>query len=192
MRATLGAAACAALLLGPGTASAQSKLGRCPHQNFDIVPALDVLPGVLGTLAVRTTDPDSGEPILRTTVDAADGTTIVVEQKSCEIRNLRVTLLGPDAKPGDAAIRRMAAALVAVPGWKHAYGPLDMAQALTAELASPEFERGLAAGKPFDYPAARLQPPGEGGEALVSFMSTDAYAAQFRSVLTLTLSIGGE
>ena len=180
------AAALASALL-PAGAGAQT----CPIPVVDLAASLKALPRVLAVSTSRRRDGDSNEPVLRHLVDYDDGATVVVEQQNCRMRNLRLTLLSPSEAPRAADLQRAGRVLAATPVWKRFFGRYDAVAALAREPQSAEWKGKAASGR-FSYPlGGRLSASGERSEAIVSFMRTDEYAAQYRSVFALYIGVGG-
>jgi hypothetical protein len=188
-RTPLLIAAVVAALASCVTASAQD----CPIPNADISDALEQLPGASRLLVSDRVDPRSEEPIRRYVIDLAGGSEVIVEQQNCLMENLRVTLLSPEAMPGASGLAAMAAALAATPVWRANFASVDPSSLLGDELASDAFQSQSAGHLQFYYPLDdRQSAPTASSEAVLTFMATDSYAAQFGSALTLYIGVGGE
>ncbi len=187
MRARTAAPVAAALALVAAETGAQ----RCAVANVDLAASFRALPGVVAVSTSRRRDADSREPVLRHVLDQDDGATVVVEQQNCRIRNLRVTLLSPHEHPRPSELRRAGRALGATPVWKRYFGRHDPAAMLAREPLSAEW-RAKGAARQFSYAAdSRFSAAGEASEVTAAFMHTDAHVAQYRSALTLSISVGG-
>ena len=151
------------------------------------------MPDVLAVQSSNRRDPDSDEPVLRQVVDYADGTTLVVEQQNCLMHNLRVTLLSREQMPGETGLRRMGTVLGTTPVWTQYFARYDPVAVATALPKSPEFGSMKGSGGQFSTSMGdRIAAQDESSETTLSFMSTDAYAAQYRSVLSLYIGVGGQ
>ena len=186
------AAACG-FLAGLSILAFEARAQECTIENRDVSDALKRMPDVLAVQTSNRRDPDSEEPVLREVVDFADGTTLVLEQQNCLMHNLRVTLLSPGQTPDEAGLRRLGAALAVPPVWARYFARYDPVAIATALGQAPEFSSLQPSGGQFSTPLGdRLTAQDESSEAILSFMSTDAYAAQYRSMLSLYIGVGGQ
>lgn len=189
MRAAL-AGALALLALSP---SAPALAAPCPVRIANLDRALRALPGAVGLLSTSRRDPDSGEPVRRTVVETASGTTLVVEQKNCAMWNLSVSLLTPGASPGEADLRLMGKALGATPLWRTWFAGTDATRFATRRLVTEALRARLAQGERLAVPLdAELAAKGANSEALLAYAPGEPRAAPWAGMLTLTISVGGQ
>jgi hypothetical protein len=183
----LSVALCAATLAGGAAGAAAG----CTVPLEDLTGRIGEAFGSGAVLATGRTDPGSGEPVRRYVVDLPGGDLLVLEQQHCEMRNLRVTLLSPEASPPLSAVESMAAVLALTPEWQEGFPESD-ARAVLLDGAARLRE---VAGGPaeFSYPVDdRIASPAYASEAILSLQSAESYAAQFRSMMSLYLGIGGQ
>jgi hypothetical protein len=165
----------------------------CTVENAELSGALKAMPDVLAVQASERRDPDSEEPVLRHLVDYSDGATVVLEQQNCLMHNLRVTLLSPEPLPEETGMRRLGTVLGMTPVWSLHFGRYDPVSLAIAEPDSEEFKSMKASADQFSYPVDdRLSAPDQSSEAIVSFMSTASHSAQYGSVLSLYIGVGGQ
>lgn len=170
----------------------EARAQECTIENRDVSDALKRLPDVLAVQSSSRRDPDSEEPVRREVVDFGDGTTLVLEQQNCLMHNLRVTLLSLGQTPDEAGLRRLGAALGIAPVWARYFARYDPVAIATALGKAPEFENLQPSGGQMSIPVDdRIAAQDESSEAVVTFMSTESYA-QYRSMLSLYIGVGGQ
>lgn len=186
------AAACG-LLAGLSILAFEARAQECTIENRDLSDALKRLPEVLAVQESKRRDPDSEEPVLRSVVDYADGTTLVLEQQNCLMHNLRVTLLSRGQTPDEAGLRRLGAALGLAPVWSRYFARYDAVKVATALGSAPEFGSLPSSGGQFSIPLDdRIAALDDSSETVLTFMSTDSFASQYRSMLSLYIGVGGQ
>jgi hypothetical protein len=165
----------------------------CTVENVDLSAALKAMPDVSAVQVSQRRDAKGDEPVLRHLVDYADGATLVMEQQNCVMHNLRVTLLSPEPMPGEAGLRRLGTVLGMAPVWPLYFSRYDPVAFAMGEPESEEFRSRKASADQFSYPVDdRLSAQDESSEVITSFMSTDSYSAQYRSVLSLYMGVGSQ
>lgn len=165
---------------------------ECSVEVTDISAVLAGLNGAVAVQSARRTDGDSGEPVLRHTVDYEDGDMVVVEQQDCRMANLRVTLLSADAVPDEDGLRRFGEVLGATPVWNRHFSRYDPVEIALAVRQIEGFgASGQGASQILRAMDDTLYAADDSSEVTVTFVSSDSHAAQFRSMLTLYVGVGG-
>ncbi len=151
------------------------------------------LKATAGSPAVLTTTRygAGNEKVNRYTLNYADGSTILLEQQDCTESNLRLTLLSLNEKPTLLELNRLSAVLATTNVWRSAFAGTNASTLLQEELSTPDFTSRLAKGTPFSYGTdERIFAPGATSHTSLGFTLGNA-ATQFRSLLTLTISVRG-
>jgi hypothetical protein len=165
----------------------------CTIKNVNLSKTLKAMPDALAVQVSSRRDPNSNEPVLRHTIDYLDGATLVLEQQNCLIHNLRITLLSPETIPGETGLRRLGMVLGVAPVWFTYFRRYDPVAIAIGEPKSEKFRSMRASAHQFSYSMGdRLEAHGESSETIMSFMSTDSRPAQYRSVLSLYIGVGGQ
>jgi len=187
------AALAGALALLVTAQPAMARSAPCAVRLANLDRSLRALPSTVGLLYTSRRDPDSGEPVRRTVVETAGGTTLVVEQKNCAMWNLSVSLLTPGTPPGEADLRLMGRALAATPLWRKWFAGTDAVHFATHRMIAPDARARMAAGTSFAVPLdADLAARGANSEALLAWMAGEPRSAPWTGMLTLTISVGGQ
>ncbi len=122
----------------------------------------------------------------------ADGSSNMLEQYGCGGTNLRLTLMSLQQMPSLLELNRMGGILKATPFWRNYFGELDASRLLQNELGTEDFQSRIAKSAQFFYNAdERIASPSVKNTAIIGFMQGNA-GTQFRTMLTLTLGVGGQ
>lgn len=181
----------AVLLLVAPPASAASA-GTCAIPTTVPGKALAKAAGPATMFTTRSKDPDSNEPVARTIIDYTSGSMIVVEQSNCIMENIRITILSPKPVPTDADLARAGAILGVMPIWTRNYPGRKAGDVFRNEVRSSQFQKARPAGRFFYAVDQRLDASAAATEAIVSFISTDSPAVQYKSQFSVYLGIGGQ
>lgn len=192
-RAALCGGLAGALALLVAAQPAMARTAPCPVGIAKLDRSLRALPGATGVLSTIRRDPDSGEPVRRTVVETAGGTTLVVEQKNCTMWNLSVTLLTRGASPSEAELRLMGRALATTPLWRKWFAGTDAPDFAARRMIAPAARARMAAGAGYAVPLdSELVATGASSEALLAWVAGEPRSAPWAGMLTLTISVGGQ
>jgi len=165
----------------------------CTIKNVDLTKSIKAMPDTLAVQVSRRRDPNSNEPVLRHTIDYINGATLVLEQQNCLMYNLRLTLLSPEAIPGETDLRRLGMVLGLTPVWSTYFKRYDPVAVAVDEPKSEKFRSMKTSADQFSYSMEnRLDAHGESSEIITSFMSTDSQMVPYRSALSLYIGVGGQ
>src|SRR4051812_9055876 len=171
-----------AIVVGVCLVAFEAHTKDCTIKNANLSKMMKAMPDALAVQVSNRRDPNSNEPVLRYTIDYADGVTLVMEQQNCVIYNLRLTLLSPETIPGETGLRRLGMVLGLTPVWSTYFKRYDPVTVAVSEPKSEKFRSMRVLADQFSYSMGdRLNAHGESSETITSFMSTDSHAAQYRS-----------
>jgi hypothetical protein len=164
----------------------------CSIQTVDLTGQLKPFANGGSVAVQKSTDEDSKEPVRRYAILLKNGDLVVLEQRHCEMYNLRLTLLSKAREVGSGAVTIMADILRITPAWKKGFGALYPREILSAELSSKRFARALKRSSPFSYSIDDvLSSRNANSEVLLSFGRLAPFEAPFTSVFSLSVGIGG-
>ena len=135
-------------------------------------------------------DGNSEEPILRYTISGESGDIIILEQKHCEIYNLRLSILSVESVPSSKSLVKIQDILSLTVVWSNFFDTASagrLAEDLVLSL------HGLTdKEKSVFFPlGSEFYTASENSEVYVDYQIFDSYTFQFRSQLSLSISVGG-
>ncbi len=168
-------------------------LWACDIELTDLSGALAKTAGAPALLATARTDPRSGEPVRRYILDYGDAALYLLEEQSCSISNLRLTVMSPEDGLRPEDIDRIAAILNVAPIWRAEFASVDIAAALGPDGAGAALVKRASAGEA-EFTLVlddRISARTDASSALLNVMRSEPFSGQFVSVTTLVLSVGG-
>lgn len=165
----------------------------CRYPVAELGPVTDRLAALVSAADSSTTDKRSNEPVMRTTMQFADGSLIIVEQKNCSIENLSISLFSASTFPENTETKRMGEVLKLTPFWKNNGAQTrDVEGSMSSLSRSDDLKQASISGSSAKIGAKQIGLTAfDGLQAAIAYSPIRSHGTQFRSLTTLILSSGG-